>query len=73
MQHSGERLLACSLNTAAVDLDWRLNMRVCLMVARERLRLRPGDHPMLLAEPSDNEKAAREKTVEVWKLSCGNN
>ncbi len=36
-----------------------------LYVCRDQMRLSTDEHPMMLAEPSQNEKAVREKMVEI--------
>jgi len=45
--------------------DWEVVEALWDSAFEERLRVKPAEHPMMLAEPSHNDKALREKTVEM--------
>jgi hypothetical protein len=55
---SGPHGLPKGFGIAWFDVTWS----VC---CRNQMRLKPEEHPMMLSEPSMNEKAVREKMVEL--------
>lgn len=45
--------------------DWEILESLWDSAFDDRLRVKPAEHPIMLAEPSHNDKATREKTVEM--------